>query len=175
MSEQVIGVIPHLIEATGKAATKGWILVSTNQKIVLAQFSGPQMQEALALSKARAKGFMAKMLAGKVLTPTDVVEYCRKYFKMTPEQIIAETPGNFALDLPGITRAYIDYEQESRRQALDEGSHIQSDRYLLTMESNQGDYKYVFDADPQDMSVLKAALGDRVHGDGRAKALKPNF
>jgi len=175
MSEQVVGVIPHLVESTGQLKVKEWNLVSTNQRILLVQFSGPQMQEALALSKAQAKGFMAKLLAGKVLTSKDLVEYCRKYFKMAPEQIIAETPGNIALDLPGITRAYIDHEKESRREAQDEGSHIQSDRYLLTLVSNKGEYKYVFDADPQDMKVMSAALGDRVHGEGRAKALKSEF
>jgi hypothetical protein len=171
MSEQVVGVIPHLIEATGKLKTMPWILVSTNKRILVTHFSGPQMQEALAQSKARAKGFVAKLLAGKVLTSQDLVEYCRRYFKMTPDQIMAETPGNIALDLPGITRAYVDYEKDQP----DEDSHIQMDRYWLTLVSNQGEYKYVFDADPQDMKVLKAVLGDRVYGEGRAKALKPEF
>jgi hypothetical protein len=49
------------------------------------------------------------------------------------------------------------------------------DRYLLTLVSNQGEYRYVFDADPQDMRVLKTALGERVHGDGRNKAIKPEL
>jgi hypothetical protein len=168
MAEQVVGVIPHLTQATGKPTTKGWILVTTDRRILLAQFSGPQMQEALAMSKARAKGFMAKLLAGKVLLPQDVVEYSRKYLKMTPDQIIAETSGNISLDLPEISRAYIDHEKDQE----DEDSHIQTDRYWLTLVSNQGEYKYVFDADPQDIRVLRVALGDRVHGDGRAKAIK---
>jgi hypothetical protein len=128
------------------------------------------MQEALAISKAKAKGF-SKLLAGKVLLAGDVVEYCRKYFKMAPDQIIAETPGNIALDLPEVRRAYIEYEKDQK----DEDSHIQMDRYWLNILSNQGEYKYVFDADPQDMKVLRDALGDRVHGEGRAKALKPTF
>ncbi len=171
MVEQVVGVIQHLIQATGKPTTKGWMLVTTEHRILLTQFGGPQMQEALAMSKVRAKGFMGKLLAGKVLLPQDIVEYSRKYLKMSPEQILAETPGNIALDLPEVTRAYVDYENEGK----DEDSHIQVDRYLLTLVSNQGEYKYVFDADPQDMRVLKAALGDRVHGDGRNKAIKPEL
>ena len=170
-TEAVVGVIPHLMQVTGSIKTKGWILVTTDQRLMLAQFSGPQMQEALALSKARAKGFMGRLLAGKVLTPGDVVEYCRKYFRMSPEQIIAETPGNVALNLLDIRRAYVEYEKDQE----DEDSHIQTDRYWLTLVSNQGDYKYVFDADPQDIRVLKAVLGDRVHGDGRVKAMKPEF
>jgi hypothetical protein len=70
-----------------------------------------------------------------------------------------------------VRRAYIEYEKDQK----DEDSHIQMDRYWLNILSNQGEYKYVFDADPQDMKVLRDALGDRVHGEGRAKALKPTF
>ena len=171
MVEQVVGVIQHLIQATGKPTTKGWMLVTTEHRILLTQFGSPQMQEALAISKAHAKGFMAKLLAGKVLLPQDIVEYSRKYLKMSPEQILAETPGNIALDLSEVARAYVDYEKEG----TDEDSHVQVDRYLLTLVSNQGEYKYVFDADPQDMRVLRATLRDRVHGDGRNKAIKPEL
>ena len=169
-AEAVVGVIPHLVQSTGGLKSRGWMLISTNQRILLAQFSGPMMQEALAQSKAKAKGF-GKLLAGKVLMPADVVEYCRRYFKMPPEQILAETPGNLSLNLSEIRRAYIDYEQEEK----DEDSSIRMDRYWLTILSEKGEYKYVFDADPQDMKVLRDVLGDRVHGEGRAKAMKPTF
>lgn len=168
--EAVVGVIPHLVQSTGGLKSRGWMLVSTNQRILLAQFSGPMMQEALSLSKAKAKGF-GKLLAGKVLLPADVVEYCRRFFKMSPNQILAETAGNVSLNLSEIRRAYIDYEQEEK----DEDSSIRMDRYWLTILSDKGEYKYVFDADPQDMKVLRDALGDRVHGEGRAKAMKPTF
>jgi hypothetical protein len=170
-AEVVVGVIPHLIQATGGLKSKGWILISTNRRILLAQFSGPMMQEALAQSKAGAKGVMGKLLAGRVLLPADVVEYCRKYFQMSPEQVLVETPGNISLDLSEIRRAYIEYQLDAK----DPDSHIRTDRYWLTILSNLGEYKYVFDADPQDMKVLRDALGERVHGEGRAKALKPTF
>jgi len=155
--EAVVGVIPHLIQATEQVKSRPWILVSTNQRIFLVQFSSPMMQETLALSKARAKGF-GKLLAGKVLLPADIVEYNRRYFKIRPEQILAETQGNISLNLSEVRRAYIDYEKDEK----DEDSQIQTDRYWLTILSDKGEYKYVFDADPQDMKVLQDALGDRV-------------
>ena len=168
--EAVVGVVPHLIQATGQAKSRPWILISTNQRILLVQFSGPMMQEALALSKVKAKGF-GKLLAGKVLLPADIVENSRRYFKMRPDQILAETQGNISLNLSEVRRAYIDYEKDEK----DEDSHIQTDRYWLTILSDKGEYKYVFDADPQDLKVLQDVLGDRVHGEGRAKAMKPTF
>jgi len=76
-----------------------------------------------------------------------------------------------ARNLSGIRRVYIDYEQDEKDNDLS----IQIDRYWLTILSDQGEYKYVFDVDPQDMKVLQDALGDRVHGEGRAKVMKPKF
>ncbi len=169
-AEAVIGVIPHLAQSAGGLKSRQYTLISTNKRIFLSQITAPMLQEALVLSKAKAKGF-GKILAGRVLLPADMVEYCRKYFKMPPEQILAETPGNVSLNLSEIRRAYIDYEQEEK----DEDSSIQMDRYWLTILSDKGEYKYVFDADPQDMKVLRDALGDRVHGEGRPKAMKPTF
>lgn len=56
--------------------------------------------------------------------------------------VCARAPGNIALHLSGITRAYVDYEKDPK----DEDSSIQTDRYWLTLVSDQGEYKYVFDA-----------------------------
>jgi hypothetical protein len=169
-AEAVIGVIPHFVQSAGGLKAREYTFVSTNKRIFVVQLTAPMLQEALALSKAKAKGF-GKLLAGRVLLSGDMVEYCRKYFKMSPEQILAETPGNVSLNLSEIRRAYIDYEQDEK----DEDSSIRMDRYWLTILSDKGEYKYLFDADPQDMKVLRDALGDRVHGEGRAKALKPQF
>ena len=168
--EVVIGVVPHVVQPLVYPKSRTWTLITTNQRILLAQFTGAVMQEALAFSKSRAKG-LGKLLAGKVLLAPDVVEYCRKYFRMSPEQILSETQGNLSLNLSEIRRAFIDYEQEEK----DEDSSIQMDRYWLTLVTDQSDYKYVIDADPQDMKVLQEALGDRVHGEGRSKAMKPKF
>ena len=161
----------HLVQATGKIKTRPFTLIATNQRIILAQFSAPLMQEALVQSKSRAKGFMGKLLAGRVLLAPDVIEFCRRYFSMSPDIIVMETPGNIALNSEGINRIYVDYELDEK----DEDSSIRTDRYWLKIESNQGDHKFVFDADPQDIEVLKKAIGDKVHGEGRKKPLKPNF
>ena len=170
-AETVVGVIPHLVQSAGGLKSRDHFLVATNQRFLIARFSPAMMQEALAVSKANAKGF-GKLLAGRVLLMGDIVEYSKRYFKMSPSQILDETPGNMALKLSDIHRAYIDYEQEDK----DEDSHIRMDKYILTIESDSaGDFKYVFDADPQDMKVLRDALGDRAHGEGRTKAMKPTY
>jgi hypothetical protein len=133
--EVVVGVIPHLVQSAGRLKAREYFLISTNLRFLLIQFSPAMMQEALALSKANAKGF-GKLLAGKVLLAGDLVEYCRKYFKMPPSQILAETSGNISVNLSEIRRAYIEFQQEEK----DEDSHIQMDKYILTILSDVGEF-----------------------------------
>ena len=171
MAEQLVGVIPHVLMATGRIQSKQFTLVVTNQRLIIAQFAAQQMQEAMAQSKARAKGFIEKLAAGRVLTAKDIVEYCRKYFSMAPDSILAESPGNFTIDLTAITRVYIDHQVDAK----DEDSSIQMDRYIMTIVSSVGENDYVIDADPQDIGILKHVLGERVHGEGRAKPIRPPF
>ena len=171
MSEQLVGVIPHVVMATGRIQSKHFTLVATNQRLIITQFGAQQMQEAMAQSKARAKGLLERLAAGRVLTTKDVVEYCRKYFSMAPDSILAESPGNFAIDLVGITRVYIDHQVDEK----DEDSSIQTDRYIMTIVSSNGENEYVIDADPQDIGILKHVLGERLHGEGRSKPIRPPF
>jgi hypothetical protein len=171
LDERIVGVIPHLVQGSRGIASTQWTLVATNRRIIIAQLSAPQMQEALALSKARAKG-LSKLVAGRVLLPADLVEFTRKYFKMSPSQILGETPSNLSFDLDEIRRIWVDYELDPK----DEDSHIRMDRYKLVISvSERGQFTYVFDADPQDVAVLKSVVGDRLEGEGRQKAMKPPF
>jgi hypothetical protein len=169
--EHIVGVVPHLVQAGQGIASKQWTLVATNQRILLAQMGPPQIQEALALSKARAKG-LSKLIAGKILTPVDLVEFSRRYFSMSPGQILAETQNNLSFKLASIRKAWVDYELDPK----DDESHIRMDRYKLVFSvSERGEFTFVFDADPQDVTVLRSVLGERVEGDGRRKPIKPTF
>ena len=171
MSEQLVGVIPHVVMATGRIESRQYTLVVTSTRLIFARLGAPQMQEAMAQSKVRAKSFVEKLTAGRVLTPKDIVEYCRRYFGMAPDSILGESPENFAVPVEGINRIYIDHEVEAK----DKDSHIQMDRYKMTVVSSVVENEYVFDADPQDIGILKHVLGDRVHGEGRAKPIRPSF
>jgi hypothetical protein len=171
MPEALIGVIPHVVMATGRIQSRQYTLIVTDTRLIFARLGAQQMQEAMAQSKVRAKGFLEKLAAGRVLTAKDIVEYCRHYFSTPPDTILAESPENFAIQLEGITRIYVDHQVDPE----DEDSHIQTDRYLVTIVSSVGENTYVFDADPQDMGILRHALGERVHGDGRVKPIRPSF
>jgi hypothetical protein len=171
MTEEVVGVVPHVLQSTGGIRSKQHTLIVTDQRLIVAQFTAQMMTEALAQSKAKGgKGLMRGLLAGRVLTPSDIVDYTEKYWSMTPESIVSESPGNFTLEIPGISAANVEHQVQGPR---DEDSSIGFDRYVLTIHSIQGQHSFIFDADPQDMDALRHGLGERVTGQGRLRPLKP--
>jgi hypothetical protein len=171
MTEEVVGIVPHVLQPSGGVTSRQYTLILTDQRLIVAQFTGPMMMEALAQSKAKGgKGLLGGLLAGRVLTPRDIVDYTEKYWSMTPESIASESPGNFTLEIPGITAANVEHQV---RGPEDEDSSIGFDRYVLTIESVQGSFSFIFDADPQDMDALRSSLGERLTGQGRLHAIKP--
>ena len=171
MSERLVGVIPHVLMATGRIQSMQYTLVVTSSRLIFARLGAAQMQEAMAQSKARAKGFIEKLAAGRVLTPKDIVEYCRRYFAMTPDSILTESPENYAIPVEGISKIYIDRIVEPK----DEDSHIRMDKYTMTLLHTAGKNDYVIDADPQDLGILRHVLGEKVQGSGRSKPIRPPF
>ena len=171
MAEEIIGIVSHVVEPTGRIQTKQNTIIVTNQRLIVAQFTAQMMQDALAQSKARGgKGLFGSLLAGRVLDPSDIVNYTDKYWSMKPDSILSESSGNFSLELEGITSVGVEHET---RKPDDEDSHIGFDRYLLVIDSIQGQHSYVFDADPQDLAVLRSVLGDRLVGSARTRSVKP--
>ena len=81
------------------------------------------------------------------------------------------TSENIAIILEGVSRVSIDHEVDEK----DEGSSIRGDLYWLRIDSRQGYPKYVIDAGPQDLMILRKALGDKVQGECRSKAIRPPF
>ncbi len=171
MSERLIGVIPHVLVATGRIQSMQYTLVVTSARLIFARLGATQMQEAMAQSKARAKGFIEKLAAGRVLTPKDIVEYCRRYFSMPPDSILVESPDNYAIPVEEVSKIYIDRIVEPK----DKDSHIRMDKYTMTILYPAGKNEYVIDADPQDLGILRHVLGEKVQGNGRVKPIRPSF
>jgi len=140
------------------------------QRLIVAELTRQMMSEALAQSKAnkQGKGLLGGLLAGRVLTSKDLVDYTDKYWLMTPEKIIPESPGNFSLEISSISTVEVEY---IRKKSLGDDSTI--GLYTLTIESDYGTYSYIFDADPQDMKALARVLGNKLTGSGRSSPVRP--
>jgi hypothetical protein len=171
MVEEIVGIVPHVLQSTGGVKSRQHTLIVTDQRLIVAQFTAQMMTEALAQSKAKGgKGLLGGLLAGRVLTPSDIVAYTDKYWSMKPEKIVSESPGNFTLETAGISAASVEHQVKGPD---DEDSSIGFDRYVLTIHSIQGQHSFIFDADPQDMDALRRGLGERVTGSGRLRPVKP--
>ena len=173
MEERIVGIIPHLLKSTGYAKSRQYILIVTDRRLIVAQITAQMMEEMRNRSKIRAqqgkRGMLGGLLAGKVLSIADIVEFSNRYWAMAPDQIVMETPGNLAFDIGSISVAAVQHQYAER----DEDSSITVDWYVLDLVSTQGSYSFNFDADPQDMNVLRSVLGGRLVGDGRPNPIRP--
>jgi len=171
MSETITGIIPHVLQSTGGIGSKQFTVIMTDQRLIVAQLTSQMMSDALAQSRANkaGKGFLGGLLAGRVLTARDIVDYTDKYWSMNPEKIISESPSNFSVEVSGISAVKVEYIR--KKSIGDDDSHIGF--YVLTIESVYGVYSYIFDADPQDMDVLTKGLGNKLTGSGRSSPIKP--
>jgi hypothetical protein len=82
--------------------------------------------------------------------------YVQRYFSMAPSAILAETPGNFAVDNNMISEVKIKRREELR------GGQVY--RYYLEMEiqSSQGKYEFTMDEANDYIQLLKQVYGERV-------------
>ena len=95
--EEIIGAIPFLAKAhamysifelmreVSQHQNQMYTLVATSQRIILAAFSVQVMQEAMVKKREEAKGFMGKLLAGRVMGYQDMINHSQRYLSMMPE------------------------------------------------------------------------------------------
>jgi hypothetical protein len=133
----VLGAIPDAKTKTGLFSYTGWVLVVTDQRLLGAHITNEimkhAMEEARAQAKASGSGFFGQW--GAQLKAS--VTLGRRYCAMTPEAILAETPGNWAV-VPGQVRS-IKVEDKERQQ----GDGTFEFHYLkITLETVDGKVTY---------------------------------
>ena len=138
MAETVLGVIPDARIKTGLLGSEAWVLVVTDERLLGARVTDDLIkhvvEQARAQAKASGSGFFgqwgAQIKAGFTLG--------QRYRAMTPDAILAETPGNWAL-WPGQV-SWIKVENKSRGGGGDDSPDI--DYLKITIETPGGKGAY---------------------------------
>lgn len=94
----VSAILPNAKMMTPQGAADTYTLVFTSSQTIFAKLTGVILKNATDLAQAQAraagKGWLGRM-NDQMRAPGKVHEH---YLTMTPAQILAETPGNFAID-----------------------------------------------------------------------------
>ena len=121
--ERVVGAIPEARIKTGMFSSDMYVLVVTERRLLGAKVTSDLLkriiEEARAAKKAEGGGFFAQWGAQIGASVT----LGKRYAAMAPEAILAETPGNWALDASGV--------REIRVQRVDIGDDETVTRHTL--------------------------------------------
>jgi hypothetical protein len=138
--EQIAGIIPAIRRKTGLFSSKTYSLVVTDRRILFAeitqQMATQAAKDAAEEAKAQGKGFFARAAQ----TALSGYRIYQKYWQMAPEAILAETPGNYAVELRDIVSVRVRagmWDEVHDRQNQDE-MHIKTHREKMKLTFVQG-------------------------------------
>jgi hypothetical protein len=129
--------------------------VITTHRLIFAQMTSQMLSDAAQQSrdqaKAEGKGFFGQWADQLRAT----FGYTKKYLTMPPQAILAETPGNFALDNNTISRINVHLKGAHHE-------HNQRREFEIKFYSSSGTYEFRMDENSEFIDTLKAAYGQRV-------------
>lgn len=153
-SEQIIGaIVLRKPKSLGRYDTFTGVL--TSKQFIIAQMTGDMVKDAAMQArdqaKAEGKGFFGQW--------SDQLKssfgYTKKYLTMQPFAIIAETPGNFAVNNDTIREIKLNLKNLGQQ-----GSHHHE--FEVEIHSSAGKYEYRMDENSDFVDLLKKAYPDRV-------------
>jgi hypothetical protein len=154
-SEQVVGVI-LLRKPKSLGRYDSWTAILTGYRLIFAQMTSQMVNDAVTQARSQAKadgkGFFGQW--GDQLKATFL--YSQKYLSMEPNTVLAETPGNFALDNRGISEVKLKLKEISR------GQDVEVHEFELEVSSAQGKYEFRMGEQNEFVNLLKQVYGERV-------------
>ena len=155
--ERAVGVIDSVKQYKSFGRLDAFTLVLTTHRMIVARLTGDVMKSATAMAteqaKAQGKGFFGQWAAG---LGQSFGGYARRYLQMEPGSILAETPGNFAIDNNSISEIKLKIKEERR------GQGVVHSEFEIEIESGYGKQEFRMDMDDNSVNMLKQVYGDRV-------------
>jgi hypothetical protein len=102
MDESILGIIPNASKKKGWIKRQSWNLVFTNRRMIGALVTDEMVKAEAASATQAAQAQGAGVLKRMWSTATAGFTLHKKYLTMMADQILAENPENFAVELPQI-------------------------------------------------------------------------
>jgi hypothetical protein len=133
--EQVLAVVGSLTRTSGfmGAKQKAYSLTITDRRIIFAELSKEKIKALTKQAAGEAKDAGRGLLGRLGAQMNASANYHNVYRQMTPEEILAETPGNFAIERG-------DIQKLTFKTGMVDESHNQSDH--ITIKATSGKYKF---------------------------------
>jgi len=148
--EAIRMIIPNLGVPKSLGRVDVYNVIVTDRRSIFAKLTNEVMNNAIKRRRDKAeserKGFFGKWKAQM----QGFNMYTDAYTEITPDQILAETQGNWQMDNTAIRKIKYNVEND------DEGGQT---RYHVEMETATGKLKFRFDYDPK--KLFEAAYGPR--------------
>lgn len=136
--ERIAGIIPGMRHKTGLFSSKIYNLVVTDRRILFAEATTRMLnqaaKDAAAEAKEQGKGFFARAAE----TMQSQHKIYQKYWQMAPEEILAETPGNFAVEHNQIVSIKIRFGKFNEEQG-------QYDKDEMQIKTSREKMKLIFE------------------------------
>jgi len=158
MSEVISAVIPLVRKPKSFGRSDTYTLVVSDTRMVFAELTGDMLKEITAevqrKGKEEGKGFFARW--GEQLKAS--MNYAERYWQMTPDEALRESPRNFAIQNTSVKKIKVSTKDESR------GSDDASRSYTeLKIEASVGKFEFRVDGHAKSIKdALKGGFGDIV-------------
>lgn len=150
-SERVVGVLLlRRPKSFGRWDT--FAAAITEERMIFAQITSEMIKEAVEIArkqaKAEGKGFLGQWSAQLRAS----FNYAQKYLSMSPEEIIAETQGNFAVSNDSVREIKL-------KPISEEGT---ANEFSVEIRYSSGKLAFRMDRNAESVELLKQVYGDRV-------------
>jgi len=156
--EKALGLIPVLKKPKSFGRWDTYAMVITNRRSIFPQITSQMLKEAVVEAqrkgKEEGKGFFSRWADQLKAT----FKYSQRYWNMPPEDVLKETPGNFAIENADIEEIKVKRKEDCRDSEVASQTTTE-----IKINARSGKYAYNIDGHAGDeVATLKNAFGDRL-------------
>ncbi len=155
--EQAVGYMAAKKMKSMGLSYDSYTIVLTTRRMIFAQMTSQMLTQnannAREQAKSEGKGFFSAW--GAQIKAN--FSYAQRYLQMAPESILAENPGNFAIENNTISQIKVGLKKENPGHST---SYIQD--FEIKIQTPMGEYVYRIDDSSNNEKLLKQVYGERV-------------